>query len=45
MQLCYEKEKDMTLKDEPPKSVIPNILLEKNREIASEKKEAEPKQK
>ena len=28
----------MALKDEPPKSVIPNILLEKNREIASEKK-------
>ena len=44
-ELCYEKEKDMALKDEPPKSVIPNILLEKNREIASEKKEAEPKQK
>ena len=31
-----KRQKDMTLKNEPPRSVMSNMLLEKSREIAPE---------
>ena len=40
-----KRQKDRTLKDEPPRSVGAQYAIEKSGEITPESKEAEPKQK